>query len=321
MGAILSCCCSGSNERTESISRERPVGTPSTTPSHTTGHKVFTRTSTNRSFCDVCGAHIDSALLDGHQETCRANQRRNLLRKNAALLTDANLRPTTSCGQLSDSGSMADKELCLICLEHPRCYAFLPCGHISCCQECVKSLDQCPLCRQPREGLCYVSKDVISQYACKHCGELIAPTLFDGHREVCGLRQRQKHVEEVTALTMPQNPIAVPETDAHTCSVVISGGDEKTSMLKIGTPLSCSSADVAAVKESPCCATEKAAVPTNRVSAQSFSHTCLECGQRYNQLVVCVPCGHRVLCYGCSKKRTTCPVCLKEISNTVVAFV
>lgn len=283
--------------------------------------------------CELCGAVVDPALFDGHREVCRTNHLRALLAKNAALLSDANLRPSSSNARLHDDMLAAgEKELCIVCMDRPRCYAFLPCGHICCCQECTKSLDQCPLCRQPREGLCYVSANVASQYECKHCHELIAPTLFDGHREVCGLRQRQKQREaeeaaaaiaakaktdaallitDTTATNAANNNNSNNSNNIDSSGQLIAGDDLKKDVF-----MNASDSPIGSSPPPP----QKEGDSAVHVPTRSHAHVCLECGQRYNQLMVCVPCGHRVLCYGCAKKRTTCPVCVSEIRDTVVAF-
>lgn len=46
-----------------------------------------------------------------------------------------------------------DGQLCVICLTRRRRSAFIPCGHLVCCQRCALSVERdlapkCPLCRQ-----------------------------------------------------------------------------------------------------------------------------------------------------------------------------
>ncbi|GET93476.1 hypothetical protein, conserved [Leishmania tarentolae] len=265
-----------------------------------------------RYICDICGVWVDPTLFDGHQEVCRTNQLRAILAKNAALLSHANIEPSSSVPKFQDDTASGDKELCVVCMERLRCYAFLPCGHISCCQECTKSLDQCPLCRKPREGLCHVSPNVTAQYECKHCYELIAPTLFEGHREVCGLRQRQtqREAEEAAAAAAAATVAeSFPIKDAD----YLAGQQNSTNSIPSRSP-----------PPSPLTIPTNPTLPTviapTRNSARSHSNVCLECSKTYSQLVVCAPCGHRVLCYTCAQKRATCPVCLIEIRDTIVAF-
>ncbi|GAV82709.1 GIDE domain-containing protein/zf-C3HC4_3 domain-containing protein [Cephalotus follicularis] len=52
-----------------------------------------------------------------------------------------------------EAGDVADGELCVICLMRRRLSAFIPCGHLVCCQRCALSIERegspkCPVCRQ-----------------------------------------------------------------------------------------------------------------------------------------------------------------------------
>jgi E3 ubiquitin-protein ligase MUL1 len=52
-----------------------------------------------------------------------------------------------------EMGDVPDGELCVICLMRRRRSAFIPCGHMVCCQRCAISVEQestpkCPVCRQ-----------------------------------------------------------------------------------------------------------------------------------------------------------------------------
>ncbi|KAI3455622.1 hypothetical protein Pfo_012285 [Paulownia fortunei] len=52
-----------------------------------------------------------------------------------------------------ESGDVPDGELCVICLMRRRRSAFIPCGHLVCCQRCALSVERevspkCPVCRQ-----------------------------------------------------------------------------------------------------------------------------------------------------------------------------
>ncbi|XP_043718825.1 E3 ubiquitin-protein ligase SPL2-like [Telopea speciosissima] len=56
-------------------------------------------------------------------------------------------------GTDEDLGDVPDGELCVICLLQRRRSAFVPCGHLVCCQRCALSVEhgsapKCPLCRQ-----------------------------------------------------------------------------------------------------------------------------------------------------------------------------
>ncbi|KAL3528587.1 hypothetical protein ACH5RR_007909 [Cinchona calisaya] len=52
-----------------------------------------------------------------------------------------------------ENGDVPDGELCVICLMRRRRSAFIPCGHLVCCQSCALSVERdlspkCPVCRQ-----------------------------------------------------------------------------------------------------------------------------------------------------------------------------
>ncbi|KAL5583647.1 hypothetical protein UlMin_016089 [Ulmus minor] len=52
-----------------------------------------------------------------------------------------------------DTGDVPDGQLCVICLTRRRRSAFIPCGHLVCCQGCAISVERegspkCPVCRQ-----------------------------------------------------------------------------------------------------------------------------------------------------------------------------
>ncbi|KAJ8441122.1 hypothetical protein Cgig2_006951 [Carnegiea gigantea] len=52
-----------------------------------------------------------------------------------------------------DVGDVPDGQLCVICLMRQRRSAFIPCGHLVCCQRCALSIERdlapkCPVCRQ-----------------------------------------------------------------------------------------------------------------------------------------------------------------------------
>ncbi|CAK9179881.1 unnamed protein product [Ilex paraguariensis] len=52
-----------------------------------------------------------------------------------------------------ETGDVQAGELCVICLVRRRRSAFIPCGHLVCCQRCAQSVEceeapTCPVCRQ-----------------------------------------------------------------------------------------------------------------------------------------------------------------------------
>jgi serine/threonine protein kinase len=45
-----------------------------------------------------------------------------------------------------------DRRECLVCADAARATAFVPCGHLCCCDDCAKDLRDCPLCRTSIES-------------------------------------------------------------------------------------------------------------------------------------------------------------------------
>ena len=45
------------------------------------------------------------------------------------------------------------EELCVICLENPRCTVLIPCGHVCACLVCVQEFQNCPVCRAEIEQI------------------------------------------------------------------------------------------------------------------------------------------------------------------------
>jgi len=128
--------------------------------------------------CKYCGADVDGALLEGHEEICRVQHRK--------LMLSQAIPPPVPPEEPS-----IDSILCVICLDAPRAVAFVPCGHMCCCPSCASSMDVCPLCRGPVSGrLEYLTGDSIC--VCQTCGETLHPSLFEGHRETCAMRRRQE---------------------------------------------------------------------------------------------------------------------------------
>ncbi|XP_031118477.1 E3 ubiquitin-protein ligase SPL2-like [Ipomoea triloba] len=74
---------------------------------------------------------------------------RQTQRRNAAASDEAAAQVATD----EDIGDIPDGQLCVICLTRRRRSAFVPCGHLVCCQRCALSVardlsPKCPLCRQ-----------------------------------------------------------------------------------------------------------------------------------------------------------------------------
>ncbi|KAH9598096.1 hypothetical protein LSM04_003289 [Trypanosoma melophagium] len=245
--------------------------------------------------CDICGVVLDPVLLDGHRETCRVHHRQQLQRQGHPLRSSERRESIES-----------NSELCLVCLDAPRVYAFLPCGHVSCCAECAKPLDSCPLCREPRKVLCAVAKDtILQQFRCPHCLCIIAPTLFDGHREVCGLRTR-----EARSLVSPDKGISSP--------TVGGGGSSPVEVISIPvTEQATGASSLSDSLKSPSLSRGNNALV---IRTTGILRECLECHETESPLVFLLPCGHRVLCRNCGIKRVTCPLCLKDVESVGASF-
>ncbi len=56
----------------------------------------------------------------------------------------------------ADPAGAAEGTSCLICMDNPREFAVLPCGHLSLCESCTPAITQrgiCPYCRGPVQGV------------------------------------------------------------------------------------------------------------------------------------------------------------------------
>ncbi|KAK3030940.1 hypothetical protein RJ639_036678 [Escallonia herrerae] len=76
-------------------------------------------------------------------------QRRQLRQQNVAASNEAEAQAAAE----EEIGNVPDGELCVICLMRVRRSAFIPCGHLVCCQRCALSVERdsapkCPVCRQ-----------------------------------------------------------------------------------------------------------------------------------------------------------------------------
>uniref|UniRef100_A0A8W8JLJ2 RING-type domain-containing protein n=1 Tax=Magallana gigas TaxID=29159 RepID=A0A8W8JLJ2_MAGGI len=47
-----------------------------------------------------------------------------------------------------ENTSLKDQILCKICMEKNVSIAFLPCGHLACCEDCAPAMRKCPICRE-----------------------------------------------------------------------------------------------------------------------------------------------------------------------------
>ncbi|KAK2990153.1 hypothetical protein RJ640_008417 [Escallonia rubra] len=76
-------------------------------------------------------------------------QQRQLRQQNVAASNEAEAQAAAE----EETGNVPDGELCVICLMRRRRSAFIPCGHLVCCQRCALSVERdsapkCPVCRQ-----------------------------------------------------------------------------------------------------------------------------------------------------------------------------
>jgi hypothetical protein len=152
----------------------------------------------SRAECEFCSRVIDISLVDGHRETCRANHRRAMAAAEAK-------KPSTVPAVSAECVDEAD--LCLICMEQPKAYALVPCGHVVGCLQCVSKLSKCPICREDRSGLLSIDVEASKAKVCKHCKHQVGPTFFDGHREVCALRMRLNRTEESPSMKPDSAPL------------------------------------------------------------------------------------------------------------------
>lgn len=53
---------------------------------------------------------------------------------------------------LLENEKLKDQTLCKICLDNELSITFFPCGHLSTCEECSRTMNLCPICRKPIEN-------------------------------------------------------------------------------------------------------------------------------------------------------------------------
>jgi hypothetical protein len=59
----------------------------------------------------------------------------------------ANLSSLTVSREQPTPNAQEHDNSCVVCLDRAPTHAFVPCGHMVCCEECVGRLTQCPMCR------------------------------------------------------------------------------------------------------------------------------------------------------------------------------
>nr|CCC95544.1 unnamed protein product [Trypanosoma congolense IL3000] len=299
MGNTTSFCCCCPTFFDEHTSRSPNGGEPRSNYRGATSSSFLNSgrfPAEGRIRCDLCGSLISAVIFDGHRESCRENNLRSLL------ASQQQQQQQKGCEeQQGETGIVEDcalwetdpDELCVVCLASRRAYAFLPCGHVSCCERCGRALTRCPMCRAPRSGLCNVSPDVFLQFKCRSCGLVIAPELHGGHREVCGLRMRL--LQEKNDKKKDTNDVFIETEESDDMSTVV------------GVPY----VDIGAHESN---------FPCGREETRCTMHVCVQCHSSETPLVIILPCGHRLLCEMCCKDRKTCPVCLHSIESSIKSF-
>jgi len=51
-----------------------------------------------------------------------------------------------------ENRKLKEARTCRVCMDNEINTVFLPCGHLSCCEMCSKSLSDCPICRNVIRG-------------------------------------------------------------------------------------------------------------------------------------------------------------------------
>jgi len=64
--------------------------------------------------------------------------------------TQINVDETTELEE--ENRKLKEARTCRVCMDHEINTVFLPCGHLSCCEMCSKSLSHCPICRNIIRG-------------------------------------------------------------------------------------------------------------------------------------------------------------------------
>eukprot|EP01062_Namystynia_karyoxenos_P081401 TRINITY_DN894_c0_g2_i1.p1 TRINITY_DN894_c0_g2~~TRINITY_DN894_c0_g2_i1.p1 ORF type:complete len:660 (+),score=170.71 TRINITY_DN894_c0_g2_i1:87-2066(+) len=84
--------------------------------------------------CAVCAEQVAECPLCRVAVTDRTQAERN----------DSN---GSVCTYMPPKPALADRELCVVCLDERRAVVFLPCLHMVCCEQCGEQVAECPLCR------------------------------------------------------------------------------------------------------------------------------------------------------------------------------
>lgn len=321
----MGCCCCGESDAPR---RQQPPPPPPR------GFRTTAPLNAEPSQCEYCHMRLDPCLLDGHRETCRTNVRRRMQQQQQHQQHHSPVDDKPSQQQqdvISREDSVAAELRCIICFDHVKEYAFVPCGHLICCYECAKAQSECPVCRTPRTALLHVpgvGDESSVLCLCKHCGHVIEPSVFDGHREVCGLRMRQlrREEEEKAAREANRHPTLEEEENTHH-----GGGHQKPS-----STLSSPHVGPSPKGNSPMLgpSTESTALLTTPQVGGTLG-LCVKC-KAVPRSTALMPCGHKLLCKGCSSEYTTtqqpcsspsatggtlnCPVCFRPVTSVLHLF-
>jgi hypothetical protein len=222
MGSVC-CCCRDAEVESSPPREERPQ-------QGARWQAMNTSTPQDKTRCDICSRVVDPCLLDGHRESCRA-QHRKKMREQQINKPSPSLQPAPPPPFDDD---LPPELLCIVCMEGRKEYAFVPCGHVVGCSKCVKLMDSCPVCRTPRKGLLKLDVEDSKRCLCKHCGHVITPAYFEGHREVCSLQMRQLRQQEGT----PPAALVHHENELKSC-VNCKLAERDTALLPCGHRVLC----------------------------------------------------------------------------------
>ncbi|CUG89998.1 zinc finger protein, putative [Bodo saltans] len=226
MGAVC-CCCRDARDSDVERNSSRPRQARPQQAMNTTTHAPPPQPEKTR--CDICSRVVDPCLLDGHRESCRAHHRKKMQEQQVAKPSPT-LQPSSSP---TNDDDIPAEFLCIVCMESRKEYAFVPCGHVVGCHGCVSKLDSCPVCRTPRRGILKLDMEDSTRCLCKHCGHVITPAYYDGHREVCTLQMKQLERERAAAGDTSSAPSVRPvvaESEMKLC-VNCKQADRDTALL------------------------------------------------------------------------------------------
>jgi hypothetical protein len=255
-------------------------------------------------------------MIDGHEESCRAQARRQMRLEQEQQQQQPNHQnqksPQQQQQEYSDTAPLRPNEerssyggaaaasttpaaknqqqqhhhqdiadddpehQCVVCLDNRKVVAILPCAHLCVCYECSKMVDACPLCRGAKEALLVINEKVGK---CRVCRQSVAPVYLDSHQEVCRLRMRELRRK----LREEQQ-----QSDANFLRAQ-------------------SSENVHHVDDN-----------NNDAAAHTQEGMCLNCLVKKREKFL-LPCAHP-LCDDCAEKATHCPICLKKIANRITVY-